>query len=52
MLTEEIKKKLKTLFSQKKYEEVIVISEKHIPPEDRPAGLINMIGISYFLKKK
>ena len=51
MLTEEIKKKLKTLFSQKKYEEVIVISEKHIPPEDRPAGLINMIGISYFLKK-
>ena len=51
MLTEEIKKKLKNLFSQKKYEEVIEISEKHIPPEDRPAGLINMIGISYFLKK-
>ena len=51
MLTQEIKKKLKTLFSQEKYEEVIEISEMHIPPKDRPAGLINMIGISYFLKK-
>ena len=51
MLTEEIKKKLKTLFSQEKYEEVIEMSEIHTLPEDRPAGLINMIGISYFLKK-
>ncbi len=51
MLTEEIKNKLKILFSEKKYEEVIKTSEKLSPQEDRPAGLINLIGISYFLKK-
>ncbi len=51
MLTEEIKNKIKILFSEKKYEEVIEISEKFTLPEERPAGLINIIGISYFLKK-
>ncbi len=50
MLTEEIKNKIKTLFSEKKYEEVIEISETFTSPEERPAGLINIIGISYFLK--
>ena len=50
MLTEEIKNKIKILFSEKKYEEVIEISETFTSPDDRPAGLINIIGISYFLK--
>ena len=51
MLTEEIKKKIKILFSEKKYKEVIEVSERFSSPEDRPAGLINIIGISYFLKE-
>ena len=51
MLTEEIKNKIKILFSKKKYEEVIETSERFSSPEDRPAGLINIIGISYFLKE-
>ena len=51
MLTEEIKNKIKILFSEKKYEQVIELSEKFSSPEDRPAGLINIIGISYFLKE-
>ncbi len=51
MLTDEIKNKIKILFSEKKYEQVIDISEKFTLPEERPAGLINIIGISYFLKK-
>ena len=51
MLTEEIKNKIKILFSEKKYEEVIETSERFSSPEDRPAGLINIIGISYFLKE-
>ena len=51
MLTEEIKKKIKILFSEKKYEEVIEISEKFSLPEERPAGLLNIIGISHLMKK-
>ncbi len=51
MLTEEIKNKIKILFSEKKYEEVIETSERFSSQEDRPAGLINIIGISYFLKE-
>ena len=51
MLNEEIKNKIKILFSEKKYEEVIETSERFSSPEDRPAGLINIIGISYFLKE-
>ena len=51
MVSEEIKDKVKNLYIQKKYEEVIEVSEKYTLPEERPSGLINLIGISYYLKK-
>ena len=51
MISDEIKNKIKNLFSEKKYEQVIEISEKFTSADERPAGLINIIGISYFLKK-
>jgi len=51
MVSEEIKDRVKNLYIQKKYEEVIEVSEKYTLPEERPSGLINLIGISYYLKK-
>lgn len=51
MVDEEIKDKIKNLYTQKKYEEVIEVSEKFTLPKERPSGLINLIGLSYFLKK-
>jgi len=51
MISEEIKDKIKSLYIQKKYEEVIEVSEKFTLPQERPSGLINLIGTSYYLKK-
>lgn len=51
MISEEIKDKIKNLYLHKKYEELIEVSEKYTLPEERPSGLINLIGISYYLKK-
>ena len=51
MISEEIKDKIKNLYIQKKYEQVIEVSEKYTLPDERPSGLINLIGISYYLKK-
>lgn len=51
MISEEIKDKIKNLYIQKKYEEVIEVSEKLTLPEERPSGLINLIGASYYLKQ-
>jgi len=51
MISEEVKDKIKNLYTQKKYEEVIEISEKFTLPDERPSGLINLIGTSYYLKK-
>ena len=51
MISEEIKDKIKNLYTQKKYEEVIEVSEKLTLPEERPSGLINLIGASYYLKQ-
>lgn len=51
MISEEIKDKIKNLYIQKKYEEVIEVSEKLTLPEERPSGLINLIGTSYYLKQ-
>ena len=51
MISEEIKDKIKNLYIQKKYEEVIEVSEKFTLPQERPSGLINLIGTSYYLKK-
>lgn len=51
MISEEIKDKIKNLYIQKKYEEVIEVSENLTLPEQRPSGLINLIGTSYYLKQ-
>ncbi len=51
MINEETKDKIKNLYIQKKYEEVIEVSEKLTIAEERPSGLINLIGTSYYLKK-
>ena len=51
MISEEIKDKIKSLYIQKKYEEVVEVSEKFTLPQERPSGLINLIGTSYYLKK-
>jgi protein O-GlcNAc transferase len=51
MISEEVKDKIKNLYTQKKYEEVIEVSEKFTLSEERPSGLINLIGTSYYLKK-
>ena len=50
MINEDIKQKIKNLFEQKKYSEVIYITEKYTDPNERPPGLINIVGISKFYK--
>ena len=50
MISENIKQKIKNLFDQKKYSEVIYIAEKYTNLKERPPGLINIIGISKFYK--
>ncbi len=51
MVSEEIKNKIKFLFSEKKYEQVIEITEKFTLSDERPSGLINLLGIAYYSKK-
>src|SRR6056300_1158025 len=51
MISEEIKDKIKDLYIQKKYEEAIEFTEKFTLSEERPSGLINLVGTSYYLKK-
>ena len=51
MISEEVKNKIKALYIENKYDELIEFSEKFTLPEERPSGLINLIGISYFSKK-
>ena len=52
MISDEIKKKIEKLFSEKKYEELISVADQHIKKEERPPGLACIIGTCYFLKKK
>lgn len=51
MISEEIKDKIKNLYIQKKYEKVLEVSEKYTLLEERPSGLLNLIGTSYYSKK-
>ena len=51
MISDEIKEKIKKFYSEKKYEEVIKFSEQFTNQDERPAGLINIIGLSYYQKK-
>ncbi len=50
MISEEIKNKIKALYVEKKYDELIKFTEKFTLPEHRPSGLINLLGNSYYLK--
>ena len=52
MFTEALRKELETLFTEKKYEEVIKISEEKINQNGIPASLSNLIGVCKILKKE
>ena len=52
MFTEALRKELETLFTEKKYEEVIKISEEKINQNEIPASLSNLIGVCKILKKE
>ena len=52
MFTEALRKELETLFIEKKYEEVIKISEKKLNQNEIPASLSNLIGVCKILKKE
>ena len=52
MISSEIKKKIENLFSEKKYQEVINVSDAFISKSDRPPGLACLIGTCKFLKKE
>ena len=52
MFSEALKKELETLFIEKKYEEVIKISEKKLNQNEIPASLSNLIGVCKILKKE
>lgn len=51
-MSNEIIKKIESLFIEKKYEIVIKISEKELTTQEIPASLSNLIGICKILKKK
>ena len=50
MISEEIKNKIKILYSQKKYQELIEFAEKFTSNDERPSALLNILGLAYFLK--
>ena len=50
MISEEIKNKIKGFYIEKKYDELIKFTEKSTLHKDRPSGLINLLGNSYYLK--
>ena len=52
MINLEIRKRIENLFEEKKYEELIKLSNEYIKPNERPPGLASLIGTCYFLKKK
>ena len=52
MFTEALRKELEILFTEKKYEEVIKISEEKINQNEIPASLSNLIGVCKILKKE
>ena len=52
MFTEALRKELENLFIEKKYEEVIKISEKKLNQNEIPASLSNLIGVCKMLKKE
>ena len=51
MISEDIKNKIKSLFSEQKYDELINYTEEFTLTEHRPSGLINLLAISYYSRK-
>ncbi len=51
MISAAIKQQIEKLFSEKKYQEVIDISNEFINEKERPPGLSSMLGTCEFLKK-
>ena len=52
MISTHIKQRIEKSFAEKKYEEVIEISEKFIDEKERPPGLACLVGTCKFLKKE
>ena len=52
MINDQLKYKIEKLFSEKKYEELIAITDKYIQYNERPAGLACLIGSCIILKKQ
>ena len=52
MISKQIKQEIEKLFSKKKYEEVIKISDSFILQKDRPPGLACLLGTCKFLLKE
>ena len=52
MINDQLKNKIEKLFSEKKYEELIAITDKHIQHNERSPGLACLIGTCIILKKQ
>ena len=52
MISLQIKQEIEKLFLEKKYEEVIKISDSFIPQKNRPSGLACLLGTCKFLLKE
>lgn len=50
MISSAIKQQIEKLFSEKKYQEVIEISDKFITAQERPPGLASLLGTCKFFK--
>ena len=51
MISEEVKNKIKSLYLEKKHDELINFIEKSTVAQNRPSALINILAISYYSKK-
>ena len=51
MLNDQLKRKIEKFFSEKKYEELIILTDKYIQYNERPPGLASLIGTCKILKK-
>ena len=51
MISEEVKSKIKSLYLEKKHDELVNFIEKSTVAQKRPSALINILAISYHSKK-
>ena len=52
ILNEDLKNKIKNLFQEKKFIELINLIQNKIEPNQRPASLWNLMGVARLSKKK